>query len=101
MRAYYQANKSAFQDRQLKRKYGLTRSEFDALYAKQKGRCAICGCKPERPLHVDHDHRTKAVRGLLCGDCNTGIGLLRESLQTLKNALAYLQSHQSPKRKSK
>ena len=68
----------------LKTKYGITEKEFDSLYTKQNGLCAICG-KPEfaktpqgniRPLSIDHHHLNKTVRGLLCSKCNCAIGLL-------------------------
>lgn len=54
-------------------KYGIWPEERQVLFVKQRGRCAICG-KPEneckRALHIDHDHATKKVRGLLCFYCN-------------------------------
>lgn len=51
--------------------YGLTAEQYDMLLAAQGGRCAICRAKPKsKRLAVDHDHRTGAVRGLLCSRCN-------------------------------
>lgn len=85
----------------LKRNYGMTIAEYDALEEKQKGRCAICG-EPEKrrrrngsisALHVDHDHKTGKVRGLLCHYCNTAIGALRESEALLRKAIRYLRIH--------
>lgn len=49
--------------------YRITPDEFDALFAKQNGKCAICGVAPQRPV-VDHDHETKKIRGILCHGCN-------------------------------
>ena len=74
--------------------YGLRRSEFDVLLKKQEGRCAVCRCEFDSSVrpHVDHDHLTKGVRGLLCWKCNIGIGLLGDSVESLKKALDYLQS---------
>ena len=77
---------------QRKRKYGITSDEFVALLEKQKGCCAIC-CKvleEGRDTHVDHDHKTGKVRGILCRDCNLGIGLLSDSLTLLCRAISYL-----------
>ena len=67
----------------LKYRYGITAADYDRMYAEQCGKCAICGSGRERqPAHwkdklaVDHDHDTGKVRGLLCNDCNAGIGHL-------------------------
>jgi len=57
----------------------------------QSGRCAICGDPPgKRGLHLDHDHLTGIVRGLLCHRCNFGIGLFRDSEELLMRAITYL-----------
>jgi hypothetical protein len=60
------------------------------LLAHQKGVCAICHRRSERALHVDHDHKTNAVRGLLCHPCNPGLGLLRSDPKLLRKAASYL-----------
>jgi hypothetical protein len=53
---------------------GVTDEAYEALLAAQGGGCAICGAKPKtRRLHVDHDHKTGKVRGLLCHRCNRGL----------------------------
>ena len=75
----------------LRRKYGLTQNLFEALVAAQLGNCAICGANEDLELHVDHDHRTKKVRGLLCGKCNKAIGLLNDDLELLLAAKNYLE----------
>jgi hypothetical protein len=51
----------------LRRRYGITGADFDAMVEVQGGTCAVCDQKPE---HVDHDHKTGKVRGLLCYTCN-------------------------------
>lgn len=80
---------------QLKRKYGIDRDQYDALLAAQGGGCAICGREPapdgKRP-HVDHDHQTGAVRGILCGCCNSAIGQFREDVRLMAQAAKYLRS---------
>lgn len=78
----------------LKQKYGITPERYDELLAEQCAVCAICGGGEADArlykLHVDHDHATGQVRGLLCGSCNTGIGLLKDDPIRLELALAYL-----------
>jgi recombination endonuclease VII len=75
----------------LQRLYGISRAEYDALLAKQGGRCAICRKLPKKErLCVDHCHLTGMVRGLLCRQCNFGLGCLGEDQRALVAALAYL-----------
>ncbi|EAU0371747.1 TPA: endonuclease VII domain-containing protein [Salmonella enterica subsp. enterica] len=81
----------------LKRLYGITHEEYKQMWAKQEGVCKICG-EPEtsaykgvtKMLAVDHNHQTGEIRGLLCNNCNRGIGLLREDREILKIAIEYL-----------
>lgn len=73
----------------LKRRYGLTAQEVDALIMAQGGLCAICGEAPAE--HVDHDHGTGRVRGILCFNCNGGLGQFRDRDDLLTLAIAYLQ----------
>lgn len=81
----------------LMKMYGITIDEYDQMRSAQNGRCAICG-RPEADsrdfrLHVDHDHATGAVRGLLCGLCNQGIGSMRDDPSLLRIAVQYLEKH--------
>jgi hypothetical protein len=75
----------------LKHRYGIGADEFDALVALQGGVCAICG--KEDPEHVDHNHDTGEVRGILCFNCNGGLGQFKDSIDSLVNAAAYLGTH--------
>jgi hypothetical protein len=75
----------------LKHRYGIGAEDFDALVVQQGGVCAICG--REAPEHVDHSHDSGAVRGILCFNCNGGLGQFRDSVDSLVNAVAYLQAH--------
>ena len=79
----------------LHRKYGLTQNLFEALVSAQLGNCAICGANEDLNLHVDHDHVTEKVRGLLCGKCNKAIGLLNDNPETLRVAANYLERAKS------
>jgi hypothetical protein len=78
----------------LRRRYGIGADEFDALVERQGGVCAICG-RPD-PEHVDHDHETGAVRGILCFNCNGGLGQFRDSIDSLLTAASYLEAHGAP-----
>jgi len=73
-----------------KRKYGLTPKQFSDLVVAQNAKCAICDNTVDGALHVDHQHVTKIVRGLLCGKCNRGIGMFMDDPATLRKAAAYL-----------
>ena len=73
------------------RGYGITEIEYEVLEAQQNYLCAICGKDNDgKPLHIDHDHQTNLVRGLLCLKCNRGIGLLGDSPDNCQKAYVYL-----------
>ncbi len=78
--------------RLLLRRYGITEGQYSALLLEQGGRCAICREFPAEGenLAVDHDHKTKRVRGLLCHRCNRALGQFGESPDLLRSAIAYL-----------
>lgn len=73
--------------------YSMTTWEYDAILEKQGGCCAICGMKPRtKRLHVDHDHKTMMVRGLLCSNCNSGVlASAKDSPDILRAAADYLE----------
>lgn len=87
-------------DYDLQRKYDLDITEWENRFIRQHGCCAICGRAESRTrgaspitLAVDHNHATGAVRDLLCGACNTAIGLLGEDPDRLFAAIKYLHLH--------
>ncbi|MCU1375875.1 MAG: hypothetical protein JWO68_3161 [Actinomycetia bacterium] len=79
----------------LRRKFGITPEEYDAMLAAQGGGCAICKKSPrdDISLHVDHDHVTGRVRALCCFDCNAGLGKFGEDIARLRAAISYLYEH--------
>jgi hypothetical protein len=99
--------KVADADRHLWRKYGITRDEWEQMFAQQGGACAICGV-PLQPgprvrtdpvmdkVCVDHCHDTGMVRGLLCDPCNKGLGSFRDNPDLLANAIKYLTQERPP-----
>jgi hypothetical protein len=83
-------------DEHLRRKYGMERADYDRMVEEQGNRCLICQRQPEGNrhhgrLHVDHCHTSGRVRGLLCGNCNTMIGLAGEDSKVLLAAVEYLE----------
>jgi hypothetical protein len=77
-------------DNYIKRLYGISRADYDALLVRQGGLCAICRKPSKLRLCVDHCHFTGMIRGLLCRKCNSGLGCLGEDQRALVAALAYL-----------
>jgi hypothetical protein len=90
--AYRDAGHRDYRAEHLRWAFGLTHEEFDALSAVQRGVCAICGRAPKagKHLHVDHDHDTGAVRGLLCFSCNVGVGNFGNDVDRLERTVDYL-----------
>lgn len=85
-------------DLELRYRYGLDGKTFDAILAKQKGECPVCGVRltfgrGSTAAHVDHDHTTGRVRGLLCSNCNRGLGCFKDSPEALTRALQYLKEN--------
>ena len=71
-------------------RYGLTPESYTAMVEVQQSRCAICSELVNGVLHVDHDHFTGKVRGLLCGPCNRLLGLAKDDVKILQTAVDYL-----------
>jgi hypothetical protein len=97
-RAWKNENPRAVKSMHLKRLYGITIDDYDAMLIKQSGVCAICGNHETRlaqdgqpsMLAVDHCHETGKVRGLLCHSCNNGIGFLNDDVDRIQAAIDYL-----------
>lgn len=94
-KAVSRARSKAQHESHVQRTYGLSEGEYDRLYRFQRGRCALCGIASGRRkrLAVDHDHKTGAVRGILCTDCNRIVlgRLARDSPVFFLRGLAYLE----------
>jgi hypothetical protein len=76
-------------------KYGITIDDYDLMFSKQNGVCAICKTSDlgrHGKLYVDHDHKTGAFRGLLCHNCNLGVGHFHDESMSLRIAADYLDS---------
>lgn len=89
--------------KRLEKKHGITEAEYQAMLQGQQQLCAICS-KPAgedrsryggfRRLAVDHCHVTGIIRGLLCADCNNGLGLFRDNSEVLRRAALYIDTNQ-------
>lgn len=95
-RAYVRANPEKSWTNNIKRLFGLTVDDYQAMFEKQGGRCAICGkhqTEMGRRLYVDHNHTTGKVRALLCQHCNTALGFVDDNEGTLQKMIDYLRRH--------
>lgn len=78
-----------------KSNYGVTQEWFDDRLKRQKNRCAVCLHSFVDTPHVDHCHKTKKNRGLLCVDCNLGLGRFKDSTRILRRAIQYLKEFEN------
>lgn len=80
----------------LKANYGITLEDYDQMYLKQEGKCVIC-YRFQSVLNVDHCHDTLKIRGLLCDNCNKGLGCFKDKTIVLENAIKYLKESETDK----
>lgn len=93
-------NRAAYKDKELRKAFGITIADYQAMLVEQNGVCAICD-RPEttvrrgriEPLSVDHCHTTGKVRGLLCAQCNKGLGMFHDKPERIERAVHYLKRH--------
>lgn len=82
-------NRESARKTHLKHRYGITIEDYKELYNNQNGMCKICGTRYDI-LYIDHNHKNDKVRGLLCSNCNAGLGMFKENKLILIKALNYL-----------
>jgi hypothetical protein len=90
------SNRERYNNYNLKRAWGITREQYENMLLNQGGKCAICNSATpggRGRFHIDHDHATGKIRGLLCNHCNTGIGNLFDNISILHSAIGYLERH--------
>lgn len=91
---YTESRKDRQRDISLTRSYGLSPQDWDKLFQSQGSKCASCGDIPregaKRKFHLDHDHSTGAVRGILCHSCNVALGHLKEDQARIQALSEYL-----------
>jgi len=90
---YNRLNKNEIKSKQLTRKYGITTDDYNQMVESQNNKCKICGTDEPRGTggwKVDHCHTTGKVRGLLCNNCNVGLGYFKDNIESLQAAIQYL-----------
>ena len=100
---YKKTTTGQYNDRKniLQRNYGITIEQYEKMQEQQGGVCAICG-KAESSVHggvvkrlsIDHDHVTGKIRGLLCDNCNKGLGFCFDNISILESMISYLRRNQ-------
>jgi len=98
---YHRNNKDKVNRRVRNRRHGVTQEQYDTKMVEQDNRCAICRKEFEGTPHIDHNHDCcsplkscdKCRRGLLCEDCNLGLGRFKDSIIILSNAIQYLKGY--------
>ena len=96
-----QSNPTKYREWEVKRNYGLSAEKYYEILKSQEGRCGGCGVEfsDSQLVYIDHDHKCcpqkrgccgKCVRGALCRSCNTALGLLKDSSETLEKLINYL-----------
>lgn len=97
VKEYNKTHKLEAKNNKLKKAYGITLEERNAMLEDQGNVCKICKTDEHkgRDWHVDHNHKTGKVRGILCQPCNTAIGMLKESIEVLNSAINYLKEDQA------
>ena len=93
--AYRLSNPESTKQSQRKTVYGITNDQYQYMIDVHNNRCAICKVEfsedsKNTKIHIDHDHSTNTVRGLLCGDCNLGLGRFKDNTELLLEAINYL-----------
>lgn len=91
----YHDNKDNYLNWTYQRHYGITLEEYNTMLENQNGVCSICNkeCSSGRRLSVDHNHETGAIRSLLCGNCNKGLGCFQDNPDLLLKSIEYLNKH--------
>ena len=94
-KAWRDNNQEKVLNKRYKERYGITYSEYKARLVSQNFKCLICGVDQketkQKKLVVDHNHSTIEIRGLLCHNCNCGLGHFVDNVEVLQKAITYLQ----------
>lgn len=91
-REYGRRNIKKIINRQKNKAYGISSQEFEQMILAQNNLCLICEEEFKNTPHLDHNHNTGKIRGILCHNCNTGLGLFKDSQVKLQKAIEYLRN---------
>lgn len=86
-------NKTRLKEYRFFKAYGITLEQKEEIFNRQNRACVICGTTISPQWHMDHSHKTNTPRGVLCGNCNVGLGMFRDSIQALAKAIQYLENY--------
>ncbi len=93
---YYIAHKSEMskwhKQYHLKKSYNITVEEYEKIMSSNNGMCMICNFEPSN--QIDHNHENGKIRGALCGNCNRMLGIAKDNINILSNAILYLKLHE-------
>lgn len=91
----YERNKDKYRDTYMKRVYGISLDEYNKKIEQQQGVCYICESSPSggKSLAIDHCHDTGIIRKLLCINCNTVLGLVKEDINIMNKLINYIEEH--------
>lgn len=92
--ANHEREKQSRRDSGFRRLYGIDTKTRDEMISEQNGLCASCESTFFSVPHIDHDHHTKKIRGILCSGCNQALGNVGESIPRLRALIRYLERHQ-------
>lgn len=95
-KANYLKNREHIKFKKININYGLSKDEYNSILVSQKQCCGICLNKlveGNRSIHVDHNHKTKSVRGILCRSCNLMLGYAKDNVKTLLSAIKYIERY--------
>ena len=87
---YFKDHKDEARADHLKRNYGLTPEQYNKMFIGQEGKCATCKSEVNYRLHVDHNHETGKIRGLLCKSCNLLLGRINDDESVLLSMIEYI-----------
>jgi hypothetical protein len=97
-RLIYSSSKSKRKNYEYRKLYNISLDDYNKMLKDQDEKCLICHKKfgtQSRSIHVDHDHKTKKVRGLLCSKCNPLLGLCDDNVLILEEAIKYIKKYSS------
>ena len=96
---FTKTNPSYQKEQNMLNAYGLSLAQYNKMIAQQNNKCCICKTAftidKKNSIHIDHDHESGKVRGILCSHCNVLLGYAREDISILRSAIRYITKHKA------